>query len=56
MKKLVLAAVISAFSISASAYACDGMKDHANKGDGQGATAKQGKEKKQDQTKSDQKS
>ena len=54
MKKLVLAVMISAFSFSASAYACDGMKDHANKGDGQGATAK--KEKKQDQTKSDQKS
>jgi hypothetical protein len=47
MKKLILAAVISVFSISASAYACDGMKDHANKGDNPAPTAK--KDKKQDQ-------
>jgi hypothetical protein len=52
MKKLILAAVISAFSVSASAYACDGMKDHANKGDNPAPTAKK-QDKKQDQSKSD---
>jgi hypothetical protein len=55
MKKLVIAMMIAAFSVSASAYACDGMKDHANKGDNPAPTAKQGKEK-ADKTKSDQKS
>jgi hypothetical protein len=28
MKKLILAAALSAFSFSAAAYACDGMKGH----------------------------
>jgi hypothetical protein len=28
MKKLILAAVLSAFSFSAAAHACDGMKGH----------------------------
>jgi hypothetical protein len=53
MKKLVIAMMIAAFSVSASAYACDGMKDHANKGDNPAPTAKK---EKADKTKSDQKS
>jgi hypothetical protein len=56
MKKLVLAAVLSAFSFSAAAYACDGMKGH-EKADGT-QSANQGKksqDKKADNTKSDQK-
>ena len=55
MKKLVLAAVLSAFSFTAAAtYACDGMKGHekSEKSDTQ-ATRKDGKK---DSTKSDQKS
>ena len=56
MKKLVLAAVISAFSFTAAAsYACDGMKGHEKSEKSDGTQAKQGKEKK-DTTKSDQKS
>jgi hypothetical protein len=52
MKKLILAAVLSAFSFSAAAYACDGMKGH-DKADGTQSAKKQ--DKKQDNTKSDQK-
>ena len=58
MKKLVLAAVISAFSFTAAAtYACDGMKGHEKAEKSDGTQAKQGKQdKKSDSTKSDQKS
>ena len=52
MKKLVLAAVLSAFSFSAAAYACDGMKGH-EKSDTAPTQAKK-PDKKQD-TKTDQK-
>ena len=52
MKKLVIAAMLTAFSFSASAYACDGMKDHAKGDNPAPATAKK-QDKKQDQTKSD---
>jgi hypothetical protein len=57
MKKLVLAAVLSAFSFSAGAtYACDGMKGHekSEKSDSQASQSK--KDGKKDSTKSDQKS
>ena len=55
MKKLVLAAVISAFSFTAAAtYACDGMKGHEKSEKSDGTQAK--KDKKADGTKSDQKS
>ena len=57
MKKLVLAAVLSAFSFSAAAtYACDGMKGHekSEKSDTQAIQGK--KDAKKDSTKSDQKS
>jgi hypothetical protein len=54
MKKLVLAAVLSAFSFSAAAtYACDGMKGH-EKSEKSDTQAK--KDAKKDSTKSDQKS
>ena len=54
MKKLVLAAVISAFSFTAAAtYACDGMKGHEKAEKSDGTTAKKDKK---DTTKSDQKS
>jgi hypothetical protein len=53
MKKLVIAAMITAFSFSASAYACDGMKDHAKGDNPAPATAKKDAKK---QDKSDQKS
>jgi hypothetical protein len=57
MKKLVLAAVISAFSFTAAAtYACDGMKGHEKSEKSDGTQAKQNKDKKSDSTKSDQKS
>ena len=57
MKKLVLAAVLSAFSFSAAAtYACDGMKGH-EKSEKSDTQANQGKkDAKKDSTKSDQKS
>ena len=57
MKKLVLAAVLSAFSFTAAAsYACDGMKGHekSEKADTQANQAK--KDAKKDSSKSDQKS
>jgi hypothetical protein len=57
MKKLVLAAVLSAFSFTAAAtYACDGMKGHekSEKADSQASQSK--KDGKKDSTKSDQKS
>jgi hypothetical protein len=55
MKKLVLAAVLSAFSFSAAAtYACDGMKGH-EKSEKSDTQAKKDS-KKSDSTKSDQKS
>ena len=58
MKKLVLATVLSAFSFSAAAYACDGMKSH-DKADGTQSQAakpdKKSQDKKQDSAKSDQK-
>ena len=53
MKKLVLATLLSAFSFSAAAYACDGMKSH-DKADGTQSQAKK-QDKKQDSAKSDQK-
>jgi hypothetical protein len=54
MKKLVLAAVLSAFSFSAAAtYACDGMKGH-EKSEKSDTQAK--KDAKKDSSKSDQKS
>ena len=54
MKKLVLAAVISAFSFTAAAtYACDGMKGHEKTEKSDGTQAKKDKK---DTTKSDQKS
>jgi hypothetical protein len=52
MKKLVLAAVLSAFSFSAAAYACDG-KAH-DKSDATQSQAKK-QDKKQDSAKTDQK-
>jgi hypothetical protein len=56
MKKLVLAAVLSAFSFSAAAYACDGMKGH-DKSEKSDTQAKNGsKDAKKDSAKSDQKS
>jgi hypothetical protein len=55
MKKLVLAAVLSAFSFTAAAtYACDGMKGH-EKSEKADTQAKKDS-KKSDSTKSDQKS
>jgi hypothetical protein len=55
MKKLVLAAVLSAFSFSAAAtYACDGMKGQA-KSEKSDTQAKKDS-KKSDSSKSDQKS
>jgi hypothetical protein len=55
MKKLVLAAVLSAFSFSAAAtYACDGMKGHEKSEKSDTQAKKDGK--KSDSTKSDQKS
>jgi hypothetical protein len=55
MKKLVLAAVLSAFSFSAAAYACDGMKSQSHdKSDGSQSQAKK-QDKKADSAKSDQK-
>jgi hypothetical protein len=55
MKKLVLAAVLSAFSFTAAAtYACDGMKGHA-KGDKTDQSDTQSKKDTKD-TKSDTKS
>jgi hypothetical protein len=56
MKKLVLAAVLSAFSFTAAAsYACDGMKGHekSEKSDSASQAKKEGKK---DSSKSDQKS
>jgi hypothetical protein len=54
MKKLVLAAVLSAFSFSAAAtYACDGMKGHEKSEKADSQAKKDGKK---DSTKSDQKS
>jgi hypothetical protein len=53
MKKLVLAAVLSAFSFSAAAYACDGMKGH-EKSEKSDAQAK--KDAKKESAKGDQKS
>jgi len=56
MKKLVIAAMLSAFSFTAAAaFACDGMKGHekAEKSD-QASQAK--KDSKKDSAKSDQKS
>ena len=54
MKKLVLAAVLSAFSFSAAAtYACDGMKGHEKSEKSDTQAKKDGKK---DTTKSDQKS
>jgi hypothetical protein len=54
MKKLVLAAVLSAFSFSAAAtYACDGMKGHEKS---EKADTQAKKDAKKDSTKSDQKS
>jgi hypothetical protein len=52
MKKLVLAAVLSVFSFSAAAQACDGMKGHEKAEGGQSQAKKN--DKKQD-TKTDQK-
>ena len=55
MKKLVLAAVLSAFSFTAAAtYACDGMKGHekSEKSDTQANQAK--KDGKKDSSKTDQ--
>jgi hypothetical protein len=55
MKKLVLAVVLSAFSLSAAAtYACDGMKGHEKSEKTDTQAKKDGK--KSDSTKSDQKS
>jgi hypothetical protein len=55
MKKLVLAAVLSAFSFTAAAtYACDGMKGHEKSEKADTQAKKDGK--KSDSTKSDQKS
>ena len=55
MKKLVLAAVLSAFSFTAAAtYACDGMKGHEKSE--KAATPRAKKDGKKDSTKSDQKS
>jgi hypothetical protein len=51
MKKLVLAAVLSAFSFSAAAHACDGMKGQAKSDQ----TQSKKQEKKQDDAKTDQK-
>ena len=58
MKKLVLAAVLSAFSFSAAAtYACDGMKGQANSDKSEKADTQAKKDsKKSDSSKSDQKS
>ena len=54
MKKLVLAAVLSAFSFAAAAtYACDGMKGHEKS---EKADTQAKKDSKKDTTKSDQKS
>jgi hypothetical protein len=53
MKKLVLATVLSAFSFSAAAYACDGAKGHEKSDATQSQAKKQ--DKKQDSAKSDQK-
>ena len=58
MKKLVLTAVLSAFSFTAAAsYACDGMKGHekSEKSDTQASHSKKDS-KKSDSAKSDQKS
>jgi hypothetical protein len=55
MKKLVLAAVLSAFSFTAAAtYACDGMKGHekSEKSDSQASQSK--KDGKKDSSKTDQ--
>jgi hypothetical protein len=55
MKKLVLAAVLSAFSFTAAAtYACEGMKGHEKSEKSDATQAK--KDKKTDSTKNDQKS
>jgi hypothetical protein len=55
MKKLVLAAVLSAFSFSAAAtYACDGMKGQEKSEKADTQAKKDGK--KSDSSKSDQKS
>jgi hypothetical protein len=55
MKKLVLAAVLSAFSFSAAAtYACDGMKGHEKSEKSDTQAKKDGK--KSDSGKNDQKS
>jgi hypothetical protein len=51
MKTLVLAAVLSVFSFSAAAQACDGMKGHAKSDQ----TQSKKQDKKQDDTKTDQK-
>jgi hypothetical protein len=54
MKKLIFAAVLSAFSLSAAAtYACDGMKGHEKSEKSDTQAKKDGKK---DSTKSDQKS
>jgi hypothetical protein len=37
MKKLMLLAVLSVFSFSAAAHACDGVKGHTKAGDSQAA-------------------
>jgi hypothetical protein len=56
MKKLLVLSMLSAFSISSAAYACDGMKDHkagdqASKGDSPSAK-KESKSKKDPSNKS----
>jgi hypothetical protein len=57
MKKLALAAVLSAFTFSAAAaFACDGMKDHQKNETSQTQAKTQKPDKKADSTKSDQKS
>jgi hypothetical protein len=55
MKKLILAAALSAFSFSAAAYACDGMKGH-EKSSETNTQAKKQDGKKTDTPKTDQKS
>lgn len=40
MKKLVMIAVAAVFSMSAAAYACDGLKHAKDKSDKQGEVAK----------------
>ena len=56
MKKLILAAVVSAFSFSAAAYACDGMKGHDKSETNTQAAKKQDGKKTDAPAKTDQKS